>query len=422
MISRHAWLLRRLLRKVWVRVAAFAVLAVITVIAARLLGPWIPADLSERFGFDSVDQILGVLVSSMLAVTTFSLSIAVSAFAAAAGSATPRATALLQEDSTTQNVLATFLGAFVFALVGIIALNAGMFETSGRFVLFLATMTVVLLVVIALVRWIDHLMSFGRMTDTLDRVEQATTEALWALLESPYLGGVPLFGAAPSTTAVVQSEQTGFVQHVDMAALQDCAESFNARIYLQRLPGSFIHRGEALARVSPEPDEARGEAIRAAFTIGRQRSYEEDPRFGLVVLAEIASRALSPAVNDPGTAISVIGRLGRILGEWREPVEPDIHHDRIHVPPIRVADALEDGFRPIARDGAGIIEVQIRLQKTLRALAELAPEVFAAAIEPVSANALERATAAGLDSQEFGQLIEAARHDDSTASRTSTTL
>jgi uncharacterized membrane protein len=422
MISRHFWILRRLLRKVWVRVAAFAVLAVITVLVARLLERYIPSDLSTRIGADSVEQILGILVSSMLAVTTFSLSIAVSAFAAAASSATPRATALLQEDPTTQNVLATFLGAFLFALVGMIALNAGLFEASGQVVLFLAAIAVVLLVVVALIRWIGHLMSFGRMSDTLDRVEKATTEALRVRLDNPYLGGIPLFAEAPPETVAIRIRETGFIEHIDIAALQTCAETFDGQIYLQRLPGSFVHRGEVLARVCPAPGDAHADAIHAAFTVGRQRSYDDDPRFGLVVLGEIASRALSPAVNDPGTAIAVVGRLGRILGEWRAPVEPDIRFGRVHVPPIQVADALEDGFRPIARDGAGLIEVQIRLQKTLKALAELAPDVFAGAIEPMAASAIERARAAGMDPQELAQLVEAARRDSSLPSQTAASL
>ena len=88
----------------------------------------------------------------MLAVTTFSLSIAVQAFSAASGSATPRATVLLQEGRTTQNVLATFLGALLFGLVGLISLRADLHEASGKVVVFL--FTIVVLVLVALIGWI----------------------------------------------------------------------------------------------------------------------------------------------------------------------------------------------------------------------------------------------------------------------------
>ena len=123
MRSKVAWLLGRLTRKIWIRVVAFAALAIVAVGVAKLLAPYVPPAWAARIGADAVEKILSILATSMLAVTTFSLSIAVSAFSAAASTATPRATALLQEDRTTQNVLATFLGAFLFSLLGLIALR-----------------------------------------------------------------------------------------------------------------------------------------------------------------------------------------------------------------------------------------------------------------------------------------------------------
>src|SRR5690606_39183717 len=97
--------------------------------------------------------------------------------------------------------------------------------------------------------------------------------------------------------------------------------------------------------------------------------------------AEIASRALSPAVNDAGTAIDVIGRAVRLLAKWppgdgwNEPDE--VPCPRVRVPPIRVSEMFDDIFGPIARDGAAIVEVQIRLQKALQTLAKIGDEHFA---------------------------------------------
>ena len=56
-----------------------------------------------------------------------------------------------------------------------------------------------------------------------------------------------------------------------------------------------------------------------AFIVGDDRTFREDPRFGLVTLAEIAARALSPAVNDVGTAIDIVGTFVRLLARWAEP-------------------------------------------------------------------------------------------------------
>lgn len=398
MISRYAQYLRDLLKQVWVRVVGFAVLAVLATGLARILAPYLPEDLALQTGSEAVESLLGVLTSSMLAVTTFSLSIAVSAFAAAASSATPRSTVLLQQDHTTQNVLATFLGAFLFGLVGLIALHAEFYGTSGKVVVFLFTVIVIGLVVVALIRWIGHLMQFGRMGDTLDRVEQATAAALERRLDNPYLGGRLQRDAPPEGCVHVASTQTGYIQHVDMQALQDCAEKMGTRLFVCHLPGAFVAPHAPLVSVeAASPDEDQIEALCRAFTVGSRRTFDHDPRFGLIVLTEISSRALSPAVNDPGTAIDILGRHVRILLRWGACAEAaEVQFDRVFVPPVTVQEAFEDAFRPIARDGAPLAEVQIRLQKALTALRRAAPCVFAPACEEMAREALQRAEAASL--------------------------
>lgn len=398
MIGKTTWLLRRLFSQIWIRSVALALLGLVTALAGIVLGPLIPDAFATRIGASSVDQILTILASSMLAVVTFSLSVAVQAFAAAANTATPRATKLLQEDGTTQNVLATFVGAFLFSLVGIIALHTGLYGEKGRVVMFAATIIVVALVVAALLRWIDHLMRFGRMEDTLDRVERAAIEALKTRSESPSLGGRPLLGGMPENAIKVYCKEIGYVQHVDVEALSECAESLGAEIWLACLPGKFATPVEPLLGVSGSAlsDEVT-DSLRKAFTIDSSRSFPQDPRFGLLVLSEIASRALSPAINDPGTAIDVLGRLVRTLSVWHRKNVPEPAYPRLHVPPVRPAEMLEDAFQPIARDGATLVEVQVRLQKALAALAGLVPDEFFDAASAMAAEALERACA-GLES------------------------
>lgn len=409
MISRSIWHLGAILRKVWVRVAGFALLAVAAAVFARVLAPFLPSELPLETGTEALENVLEILTSSMLAVTTFSLSIAVAAFAAASATATPRATVLLQEDPTTQNVLATFLGAFVFGLVALIGLHANLYGDAGIVVVFLFAVVVIGLVVVALIRWIGHLMQFGRMDDTLGRVEKAATDALCDRMDNPYLGGHPLIGAAPDTTVPITCTKTGYVQHIDMQALQDCAKKADVQVYLCCLPGTFVASGEALialSRAVTDPDQQAN--LRKAVVIGVARTYRHDPRFGLIVMAEIASRALSPAVNDPGTAIEILGRFVRILRHWRPSVDKTVKFDRVFTPTLALQDLMEDAFRPLARDGAALSEVQIRLQKALASLRVGAPEVFDAACARMSQEALQRAKDAQLQPFEIDTIRAAA--------------
>lgn len=395
--SRGQWFLVQLTRRLWFRPALFSVIAAGTAMAAVSLSPYIPADLAERMGANAVDDILSTLAASMLAVTIFSLSTMVSAYAAATGTVTPRAIKLLMEDRFTQNALATFLGAFLFSLVGMAALSTGLYGNAGRAVLFLVTVGVVLLIVTTLLRWIDHVSRLGRVGETTDRVEEAACEAMKERRDQPFLGARPLRDPQreiPPGAKPLHTDQIGYVQHIDLGALQEVAHQHRGTVYVHTLPGGFVETSRPLAWLCGIDDDQALRAASKAFIIGDTRSFDQDPRFGVSVLTEIASRSLSSAINDAGTAIEVIGRAVRLLTIWagtapnadREVLYPDVH-----VPGIDLADLFDDAFGPIARDGAGLVEVGVRLQKALLALSRLDDLRYAAAARQQSALALERA-------------------------------
>jgi uncharacterized membrane protein len=419
MLSNWGWMLLRLSRRLWFRAALISMLAVAAAVVAVPLTPFLPEELPNLLGARAVDNILTIIASSMLAVTTFSLSATVQAYASATSSVTPRATKLLIEDATTQNVLATFLGAFLFSLIGIILLSIDAYGERGRLVLFFVTILVVLLIVVTLLRWIDYLLRLGRVGETTDQVERAATAALRGRLMRPHLGGRALVDPAadvPAGARPVRPHVVGYVQHVDIEGLSDFAED-GGEVFVVALPGAFVDRSAPLAHLLPggEEDEAR---VRACFSIAHDRTFDQDPRFGLSVMAEIASRALSPAINDPGTAIDILGRSVRILSLWAEGCEarpPDC--PRVHVPGLTARDLIEDVFLPIARDGAEIAEVQIRLQKALLALARAGDGRLAGEARRISAMALARAEGTLTLPYDLDRVREAAAAVDGTTAR-----
>lgn len=398
MISSWVWTLRQFCRRIWVRATLFSLIAVLTALVASVAGRYIPYDLPAKIGADAVDNILGIIASSMLAVTTFSLSTMVSAYSAATSNVTPRATKLIMEDTTTQTVLSTFVGSFLFSLVGIIALSTGLYGDQGRVILFGVTILVVVAIVVTLLRWIDHLSRLGRVTETTERVEAAAAAAMRARQKDPYLGGMPYAGMGdiPQTARPIFTSDFGYVQHVDTGALSTLAGGQSARIYVVGVPGAFVTPIRPIAFSEGLDLDGQEQKIRRCFTVGEVRSFDQDPRFGAVVLTEIASRALSPGINDPGTAIDVIGRAVRLLAIWADPPPTDREVDcpNVFVPPMQVADLFDDFFLPIARDGASTVEVGIRLQKAFQILSRYTREGFAENARRHSREALQRAEVA----------------------------
>ncbi|MFP8964950.1 DUF2254 domain-containing protein [Pokkaliibacter sp. CJK22405] len=393
--SRWFFYLRLMVRRMWFRSSLYCLLAIFTVLVSPVANSWIPKDWASAVGADSIDGILNILASSMLAVTTFSLTTVVSAFATASSATTPRATKLLIQNSNVQSALATFIGAFLYSIVGIVALSTPMYEEGSRFVLFIVTIVVIVVITVTLLRWIEQISHLGRVGETIDLVEQTGRESLSARALAPELGGQRLTPDMALPAFTMNAPDSGFLQHVDMKRLQEVAEDAGAKIYLLTLPGHLVSHYEPLFRFSGDLSPAQRETVASAVIVGDARTYSQDPRLGFVVAQEIAIRALSPAVNDPGTAIKVLGAQLRMLECWARTVREsrdqlDVCYDRIYVPAIDINDFFMDAFNPIARDGAAFIEVGLRLQRVLQGLCEMGFDSYKEPIRFHAELAMER--------------------------------
>ena len=384
----------RLPEKIWFRAMLFSLAAIFAATAAEWIGPLVPYKSDLELASGSVGGILKILASSMLAVIAFSVSIMVSAYGSATSTATPRTIALMLADDRSQNALSTFLGTFLFSIVGIIGLSAGFYDNRGRIILFFATIAVIVLITGTLINWIQQLSTFGRMNDLIERVEKATSKALRWHGQHPFLNAQPPVDIPEDAISLQCDISSGVVTSIDLEALEETAEEHGVTVYLAIHPGKLVYparpllyiKGQKAIEVDPQP-------FRDAILIEHDRSFDQDPRFGLVVLSEIASRALSPAVNDPGTAISVLDsglRCFEALAQASaEPEDPKF--ERVHGPEIELSDLFTDFFTKIARDGAAMVEVQQRIQLCLLALAKSWPELFSATASEASRNALARA-------------------------------
>ena len=365
--------LREKLREMWIRVTLFSLAGVALAVLAQFMGPFLPYVPEIDLASGSVGALLNIIASSMLAVTTFSMSIIVGAYGSATSNATPRATRLLAADNTAQNAVSIFIGSFLFSIVGIVGLSAGFYAGQARIVLFVATLLDVFLITWALLRWVGHLNGFGRMSDIIRRIEAASDAPAQLYRDHPTLGAKPLPAPFDDSVAEVLSIDSGYIRYVDMADLQDTAEAADITVEIARMSGKYVHKGETLLRVSRQVDGELADALRGAFAIGVARSFDQDVAYGIVVLSEVAGKALSPGINDPGTAIEVLRSGTRVLQLLHEPREgdPDPLCANVHAPALDVPALYAMFFSTIARDGAGNVEVQETLQDCLDHLARV---------------------------------------------------
>ncbi|MET0981230.1 MAG: DUF2254 domain-containing protein [Telluria sp.] len=353
--------------RLWIKPVLACILSVAGVLLAHVADAiqidWKVPEIAQG----SVIDLLKIIAASMLGVATFAVASMVSAYASTGQSATARAFPLVVADDVSQNALSVFVGTFIFAIVALSAATNDYFGKAGRFTLFVLTLLALAGVILVFVRWVDSIARLGRLGAVIAKVEQATAQAMARRKRLPCLGGVVAGG--PAIGLAFHSDKSGYLQRIDMAALQRIARHSRVRITLAALPGSMIVPSRPLGYVLPDSGQSgpiEPGLLRSAFLVGPLRQFDDDPRFGLVVLAEIACRALSPGINDAGTAIGILGSLHRLFDEWAAPAEdapPEF--DRIAVPSLSIDDLFDDVFPAIARDGGGLVEVAMRLQRVL---------------------------------------------------------
>lgn len=415
-------------RKLWVRVAGMGLLSFVALGLAHLIEIFVPDKIGARLSGAAADRLLDIIANAMLAVTIFSMTVMVTVYRSSSTQWTPRVHRLIMQDSTTQKTLAAFIGAYVYALVAIVLRELGIFVDERALVLFWVTVMVLALVVFSLVRWVLHLQTFGSLLDTTRQLEEITRRQFQERLDTPCLGANPLCGAVPEGAWPIRAHESGYIQRLYPEGLNAAAERYSVQLYLSVPLGQFVFLNQPLAWVlgdltlPEDKDHGDGDSdptdrfkalIRDHITQGDLRDYDQDPRFGLTVMGEIASKALSPGINDPGTAIDVITRIGRILSSYSDETAGDkpAKLDRLWVPPLSPDDLLDDGLGALTRDGAHLYEVQHQLQATLAGLMHHPDPGLARAAGEAACVALRRALAAMTFAPDAARLRNTAHPD-----------
>jgi uncharacterized membrane protein len=405
-VDKIRFLLFSFKEKLWIKPLGFCLLSLLAVFAAKIVDGTSLAEHLPKIEPDSVKTLLSIMASSMMVIATFSAGAMVNAYASASQSSTPRSLGLIISDDVSQNALSTFVGAFIYSAVALTAMSQGFYEQAGVFLLFCITCLAFAVVILTFIRWVDSVARLGRVESTTLKVEEATQRAIEQRIKAPCLGAISASDIKEQGSFAVQTTEIGYIQLIDLARIQDWAKNNDVFINIAMLPGEFVTPEKNIAFVNKD---VGCEGLISAFSISSSRSFEADPRFGFIVLAEIASRALSPSVNDHGTAIGIISSITRLILLWSKPNnnadntnqdgratdhnkaaknsedktceqpnydkphndEPHYEkpkYDRISVPKISIYDIFDDAYTSIARDGAGNIEVAIRIQKSLQTI------------------------------------------------------
>ena len=281
-------------------------------------------------------------------------------------------------DRANQSVLGVFVGIYVYCLLVLRTVRGG--EDS-----FVPGISIVLALFFALVGvgvlifFIHHIALSIQVSHIAARVAQETIASLRAVYPQHDEAGGPWKSndADSLTWHVVSSKSSGYIQQVDTARLAQCAREARRVVRLAKPVGEFVLEGHTLLSVSGDaaPDAALSQKLRAAYAINTYRDISQDPAFGVQQLVDIALKALSPGVNDVGTARNAVNYLAAIisaLGARRIEPQRFIRRDGelALIEHVRSFEhMLEEAIGPIRRNARGNPDMVVHLLETLGELA-----------------------------------------------------
>ena len=370
-------------KNLWIQPTLGAIFAIIFSLLAVLGNYFIPIDYVLNITAETLSSLLNIIASSMLAVTTFSLSIMVSALTSTSNSATPRARPLIIENDYTRIAIASFISAFIYSVIAKIALGFEYYGVQGRFVLFISTILVLLYLIYTLIRWVQTISSLGSLSDALLKIEKKATEGMLQYRRQPDLGASHSLPQQLSEYKIL-SEKIGYLCHANLAHMQSLAEEYECHIHICERPGTFVESQQLLLMLYPQkPFNLDAEALkqlwnelRDCIVIDANRSYYQDPRFGLQTMSEVGQRAMSASINDPTTAIQAIHAITRIIL-----IEPSIdekvevcEYPLLSIIKLDLQDLIKPIFSPISRDSTANLEISMWLIRSLKIISRHANE------------------------------------------------
>jgi uncharacterized membrane protein len=172
----------------------------------------------------------------------------------------------------------------------------------------------------------------------------------------------------PLTQTLLHTGPPCAIQALDVTALLTLSSAVGATVEVVSSPGDFVVEGTLLLRVYGGTRNLDEQALREAFEIGEERTFEQDPKYAIRLLVDIAIKALSPAINDPTTAVQALDHIEDLLRRLgRRRLEIGAIRDsggtlRLVIPHPSWEDFLILAFEEIRFCGATSVQVMRRMK------------------------------------------------------------
>ncbi|MFI8084916.1 DUF2254 domain-containing protein [Kitasatospora sp. NPDC086009] len=326
-------------------------------------------------------SVVSTVSSAMLTFIGVVFSISLVALQMGASQFSPRVLRLYVRSRLTKATFSVCLATFLFALLVQLSYDDSTDPAKVTSVPVFSGLGSLLLVLLSLALFVLYVQSTMRLLRVPHVIDRVANESVAVILQYRRMPPEPQPPAVPEGAPTLLHEgRSGVLRDVNIGRLVRIARKHDVVLHLVPRIGDFITPGTPIVRVAGSADRPpRPRGIALALNVGVDRTMHQDLSFGFRQLVDIAIRALSPAVNDPTTAVQAIDRIHQLLGMLVHESFGDLcFRDRAGV--VRLVEPVPDwqsvvdlAFTEIRLCGAGHPQVTRRLAAALDDLLLISP-------------------------------------------------
>ena len=350
---------------------------------------WLDAN-GFQFGFLWTDLqaerariIVSSFSASMLTFLVFVLSSLILVVQLASAQLTPRIMAITFSDIRGRIMTCMLLFSFLFGTAILGRIDEGDVHIVGVRVAIISVLTCIIL----FLSFIPHLGMSLRPISLMRRIAEEGQSAIENIYPQPHgraasekANRIPKKLMRNEARAITYDGPSGVLLAFGADELVKAARTAGCTVELVTQVGNFVSRGDPLFQTFPPDRPIDARILHGMVAIGSERTLEQDPVFAFRIIVDIAIRALSPAINDPTTAVLAIDQLERLLRDLGcRQLDPGMIYDgdgelRLIIPAPGWEDFVGLAVSEIRLYGLSSIQVPRRLSAMLEHLMEVLPE------------------------------------------------
>ncbi len=380
-----------------------------------IISSWAPTVIfPSRSDAQIAQVVLSTIANSIMTIVSIVFAVLLMTLTLASMQFSPRIIVNFAQDKVTQQTLGIFLGTFGYCIAALPAARNLPQPFCPVFTVF-GAMLLALSCAVGLLFFIHHISQSISVNHIVDRLARETEMMIDSLMpkksDQTHKQLSPDISPNINETPIL-SVTSGYVTYIDTERLLQLATQHKTVVRVVRRVGHYVPFSIPLMMIangSQLTEQEQAEFL-AVFELGPTRTLQQDVEFGILQIVDIALKAISPAVNDPSTAISCVDQLSAILIRFasRNPPDPvmvdQVGKLRVSIPWLDFERLVDAAFEQIRMYARADVAVSLRMMRALNDIAHTLPDAASRQILVERGRRIVAGCSKNLDEEEIKEM------------------